>query len=220
MQLQLKSESSFAIIVNVPVKTPATARSKRTRSELARAAHAELAKHGTLNADATAASAGVSTATFYSHFATHDDAAAAALDISLTAVVGVAEEVFHIESLIEDGLDAVIRNLIREMHNVFRSESLVMRAALARLPHHKPTRQIYRGHEQRSLEHLTRQIDLGQKAGLLSPGQHDLRATTLLVVLQGLQNPLLTKKTVNAEIAADLQRAIKALLQPCEAPNN
>jgi len=198
----------------VTVRAPATARSRRTRSDLARAAHAGLAQTGTLNADATAKTAGVSTATFYSHFATHDDAIAAALDISLTAIVGVAEQRFHIEALIDNGLEKVLHGLIREMHGVFRSESLVMRAAVARLPQHQPMRQIYRTHEARSLEHLTRQIELGQKAGLLRQGQHHQRATTLLVLLQGLHNPLLTKKRIHPEVAADLHRAMHAVLSP------
>jgi len=195
------------------VRAPATARSRRTRASLAQAAHAYLAEHGALNAETTAKSAGVSTATFYSHFATHDDAIAAALDITLTAVVGVAEQLFHIEALIENGLPAVLDDLIVEMHSVFRSESLVMRSALARLPSHQPIREIYRSHEARSLEHLTRQIQLGQKAGLLREGQHDLRATTLLVLLQGLHNPLLTNP-IDVDVAADLHRAMYAVLDP------
>jgi len=196
------------------VRAPATARSKRTRANLATAAHAELAKTASLSADAIAERADVSTATFYSHFATHDDAIAAALDISLTAVVGVAEELFHIEALIDNTLAGVIDELIRGMHNVFRNESLVLRAALARLPHHKGIRQIYRTHEIRSLEHLTRQSELGQKAGLLRQGHYERQATSVLVLLQGLHNPLLTKKQIDAEVVADLQRALFAVLDP------
>ena len=194
------------------VRAPATARSRRTRAELARAAHQELARGAALNADAIAEAAGVSTATFYSHFATHDDAIAAALDISLTAVVGLVERVFHIEALIEEGLSKVLQELIGGMHGVFHKESLVMRAALARLSVHQPTRRIYRTHEARSLEHLTRQIELGQKAGILREGRADQRATTLLVLLQGLNNPILTKKRIDLEIASDLHRAMQALL--------
>ena len=213
MQDDCKLQSRKLVSGLVTVRAPATARSRRTRANLAQAAHAHLAEHGTLNAETTAESAGVSTATFYSHFATHDDAIAAALDITLTAVVSVAERLFHIEALIENGLSAVLDDLIVEMHRVFRSESLVMRAALARLPSHQPTREIYRGHEARSLEHLTRQIELGQKAGLLREGQHDLRATTLLVLLQGLHNPLLTNP-IDAAVAADLHRSMYAVLDP------
>lgn len=196
------------------VLSPATERSRRTSAALVRAAHDELAQHGTLSADAVAKAAGVSTATFYAHFATHDDAIAAALDISLAAVVDVAERLFHIEALIDSGLSAVLDALIDETHSVFRRESMVMRAALARLPVHQPTRDVYRSHEARSLEHLTRQIELGQKAGVLGDGPPDQRATSLLVLLQGLHNPLLTKRTVGPVITGDLHRAIHAALSP------
>lgn len=194
------------------VRAPATARSRQTRADLAGATHDELAYHGTLNVDAVAKAAGVSTATFYSHFATHDDAIATALDISLASVVDVAVRLFHIEALIEAGLSKVIDDLVVAMHKVFSDESLVMRVALARLPVHQPIRDIYRLHEARSLEHITRQIQLGQKAGILRSGNHQQRAITLLVLLQGLHNPLLTKKRIDGVVATDLHRAIQAVL--------
>jgi len=198
----------------VTVRTPATKRSRRTRAELARSAHEQLAQHGTINVEAIAAAAGVSTATFYAHFATHDDAIAAALDVSLTEVVCVVERLFHIEALIEVGLDEVLRRLVSATHDVFRSESSIMRAALARISVHRPTREVYRGHEARSLEHLERQIELGQKAGLLGDGESGKRAISLLILLQGLHNPLLTKKRIDPVIANDLHAAIHALLTP------
>lgn len=196
------------------VRAPATERSRRTRADLAQATHDVLAREGSLDVESVATGAGVSTATFYAHFETHDDALAAALDISLDAVVGVAERLFHIEALIENGLPAVVDDLVTGMHEVFRRESLVMRAALARLPLHQPTRTVYRGHESRSLDHLTRQIELGQKAGIVRDGSPVARATSLLVLLQGVNNPMLTKGRIDPLIADDLRRAIDALLSP------
>lgn len=196
------------------VRAPATERSRRTRADLAKATHDVLARDCNLNADAIASAAGCSTATFYAHFETHDDALAAALDLSLTAVVGAAERLFHIEVLIENGLEAVVDDLVTGTHEVFRSEGPVMRAALARLALHRPTREVYRGHEARSLEHLRRHIELGQKAGILRGGPPVPRATSLLVLLQGIHNPILTRKRIDPLIAGDLHRAIFALLSP------
>ena len=110
------------------VRTPATKRSKQTRADLARAAHDEIARTGEVESDAIAKAAGVSVATFYSHFASHDDAISAALDLSLTEIVGVAEEEFLAEAFARDGLDLALTRLIAEMHRVFRKESLVLRA--------------------------------------------------------------------------------------------
>ncbi len=194
------------------VRAPSTARSRRTRAQLAEATHQQLSSSGSLDPDAIAAGAGVSTATFYAHFASHDDAIAAALDIALTAIVGEVEQRLHIEALIEDGLDEVLRSLVRAMHNVFQNESLVLRVAQARVSSHRASREVYRSHEARSVEHLTRQIELGQKAGILREGPPEKRATSVLVLLQGLHNPLLTKKRIDPLIADDLQRAIRALL--------
>jgi len=196
----------------VTVRTPATARSRRTRQQLAAATHDQLRNHGLLNPEAIAEVAGVSTATFYAHFASHDDAITAALDISLTSIVGVAEQHFHIEVLIEQGLDDVVAALVKGMHEVFRKESLVMRAAQARMSSHQPTRETYRGHEARSLQHVTRQIELGQKAGILRDGPPEMRATSLLVLLQGLHNPLLTKRRIDPVVLDDLHRSVHALL--------
>ncbi|MGI9623421.1 MAG: TetR/AcrR family transcriptional regulator [Acidimicrobiales bacterium] len=198
------------------VRTPATARSRRTREHLAMATHRQLRDHGILAPDAIAEAADVSTATFYAHFASHDDAIAAALDISLASIVGVAEQHFHIEALIEHGLEMVVADLVTGMHEVFREENLVMRAAQARMSSHQPTRETYRGHEARSLQHLTRQIELGQKAGILRDGSPEMRATSLLVHLQGLHNPLLTKKRIDPVVQDDLHRAIYALLARTE----
>ncbi len=195
-------------------RAPANRRSQRTRAELVRAAHRSLAETGAIQPEAVAAAAGVSTATFYAHFDGHDDAVAAALDVALATVVAVVEEEFRIETLIDDGLEAVVARLVTRSHRVFRDESLVLRAAFGRYAHHRPTADVYLSHERRGHDHLTRQIELGQKAGLLGPGPPDRRATSLLVALQGLHNPLLTKRRLDPVVADDLARAILAMLSP------
>ncbi|MDG2114364.1 MAG: TetR family transcriptional regulator, partial [Actinomycetota bacterium] len=191
-----------------------TERSRRTRLELARATHDEVGRSGTLDAAAIAAAAGVSAATFYAHFDGHDDALAAALDLSLNAAIGVSERVFQIEALLERGLDAVVDELVRGVVASFGVEALVMRAALARLPHHRGIRDVYRRHEAASRAHLTRQIELGQKAGLIRVGDPGDRATSLLVLTEGLNNPLLLAKRPALEVIHDLRRAIVAVLAP------
>lgn len=196
------------------VRTPATKRSKQTRADLARAAHDEIARTGEVDSEAIAKAAGVSVATFYSHFASHDDAIAAALDLSLIEIVGVAEHRFLAELFATDGLDAVLVDLIAEMHRVFRKESLVLRAAQARLLAHAPSRHMFRSHETRSIEHLTTQIQLGQEAGHLGDGPADKRATSLLVLLQGIHNPVIMKKRIDPVLANDLYRSMFAVVGP------
>ncbi|MEM9201079.1 MAG: hypothetical protein AAGC53_05445 [Actinomycetota bacterium] len=196
------------------VRVPTTERSRRTRAELARSTRDVLAAEGVIRADAIAQAAKVSTATFYAHFESHDDALGAALDLALDSIVGAATTSFRFEALIENGLDAVAHDLVERMHVAFRAESQVMRAALARMGYHRPIRDIYRAHERRSFEHVVRQIDLGQKAGVLRSGPIEAIATALLVVVQGIHNPLLAKQQIDPAVAASLCVAISALLAP------
>ncbi|REJ84395.1 MAG: TetR/AcrR family transcriptional regulator [Acidobacteria bacterium] len=196
------------------VARPLTRRSRRTRSELASAAHDQVARTGAVDVGAITGAAGVSPATFYAHFATHDDALAAAVDIALERIVGVGERLFHVERLLESGLAAVLDQLLRETHAVFQTESVVLRAALASLPRNRRIREVYRRHEARCLEHFAHQIELGQRAGVVRRGAADLRARSLLVVLQGFSNPLLTRGPLDPEVADDLRRVLGALLAP------
>ena len=52
----------------------------------------------------------------------------------------------------------------------------------------------------------------GQKAGLLRAGDPHKRATSLLVLLQGLHNPLLTKKRIDPLVLDDHHRSVHALI--------
>lgn len=187
-------------------------RSIQTRSELARAAHDQIARTGSLDAPAIAAAAGVSTATFYVHFATHDDAIAAALDITLAAVVDVARRLFNIETLLERGVVPVIDEVVRDIHAIFHAESQVSRMAIGRFAHHPGIYDVYRYHENAGFDHLTRQIELAQRAGLLAAGTPAHRATCALVLMQGINNPLLTKSHLDPEVATHLREAIVAVL--------
>lgn len=205
----MRSQSYDAAMV---VEPPVTKRSRRTRAELARAVHDEVAQRGTLDVAAITTSADVSPATFYAHFATHDDALAAALDLTLIAVVGVSERQFTIEALLDRGVGQVVAGLVDDVVATFRREALVMRAALARLPRHRGIREVYRHHEGVARAHLTRHVELGQRAGLLRPGDPEARAVTLLVLTQGLNNPLLTADDRVGMVVDDLRHAIMAVL--------
>ncbi len=195
-------------------ESPATARSRRTRNDLVQAVHDEVARTGSLDVAAITKVAGVSPATFYAHFDTHDDALAAAFGLSLDAVVGVLDQHFSVEALLEHGLESVVDGLVRETLSVFRVEALVMRAAVARIPHHRGMRDTYREREILSREKLTRHIDLGQRAKVLREGDPQDRAISVLVSTQGLNNPLLLGKRPNSAVVDDLCRAINALLAP------
>ncbi len=200
------------------VAQPPSKRSIQTRGELARAAHDQIARDGALDAGAIATAAGVSTATFYVHFATHDDAIAAALDITLAAVVDVARRFIDIGALIERGVVPVMDDVVHDIHAIFRAESPVTRMAIARFAHHRGIRDVYLHHENAGLEHLTRQIDLAQRAGLLGAGDPAHRATCAIVLMEGINNPLLTRSELDPEVAVHLREALAAALGSNAAP--
>ena len=73
---------------------------------------------------------------------------------------------------------------------------------------------MFRSHEVRSIEHLTAQIQLGQQSGYLGDGPADKRAMSLLVLLQGIHNPVIMKKRIDPMLADDLHRAMLAVVGP------
>ncbi|MCP4962374.1 MAG: TetR/AcrR family transcriptional regulator [Actinomycetia bacterium] len=196
----------------MPTTPPASPRAQRTRTELSRAVHGQLASTGVLDVAAATEAAGVSQATFYSHFGTHDDALAAALDIGLTNVISTTENLIQVEILLDRGLADVVSQLVDDLVAAFRVESLVLRSALARLPQSRELRDVYRSHQATSREHLERHLGLAQKAGLVRRTDPAQLATTLVVLTQGLNNPLLLDEAPSAAVLTDLKRAILATL--------
>lgn len=191
-----------------------TKRSKRTRSALAQAVHQQLSNDGLLDVRSATAAAGVSEATFYAHFASHDNAIAAALDLALVQIVGVAELHFGVDEIRRIGLEAHVGQLVIKSHAVFAAEGSVLRTSLARLSHHREIGEVYLRHEIRSHEHICAEIELAQAEGLITHGRPEPRATALLVLLQGINNPLLTRRELDHVVAERLVRSIVALLEP------
>ena len=183
-----------------------TARSRRTRAALVAAVHAELRASGTCTAERVAAAAGCSEATYYAHFPTKDDAVAEAFGLALDALDALSRRVFVRDELLAAGPAFVAARVERELVRYFKSESLVFRAALARLPEHRGIRERYRQTERAAIAHLH---------DVLGPGP-DLasRAEAALVVSQGVNNPRLLRAPatdpVHARVAAALAAALVA----------
>jgi AcrR family transcriptional regulator len=172
-------------------RRPASAKSQRTRETLVRSAHHCVSKTGELSPDQVARHAGVSTATFYSHFASKDEAIAAALGVALaeTSERGIAP--LNIEQLLDDGLEATVRAAISETVAGFREHHRVLRLGLSRLPHDRSIRQVYRERERESLARLRRFLELAQAAERVRAGDPDAMAGALLISLLGLNNPVI-----------------------------
>ncbi len=137
----------------------------------------QLQATGEFTADTVAERADCSPATFYGHFATKDDALTAAFELVLIEMFEMLRDTVTAERIERGETELMIGDFVTVQARVFRVDSLVFRAALARLPFHKNLRRLYREAERVSLEHLA--LTLGDKA----------IAERFLVMSQGLNNP-------------------------------
>lgn len=191
--------------------TVRTERSRRTRTALVAGVRDELRRSGTFTADSVAELVGCSTATFYGHFATKDDALASAFELVLIDLDSTIDETLTIDTLEDNGLDTTIEMWVDRQAEFFRHESLVFRAALARLPFHRGIRHAYREAERLSMDRLVSLILAGQTVGSVRTGDPVELAEAFLVLSQGLNNPHVLRPDANA-VRAHLVRAIIATL--------
>jgi len=195
---------------------PRSSRSRRTRRALLAATRAEIAAAGSFTADRVAARAGTAPATFYAHFPSKDDALEAAFSAVLDELVAVVDAELSVERLLEEGLPALCRRFVREATGFFGREAAVFRLALARLPASRPLRATYREHQQAVFARYRRFLALGRAAGRLraaGPGE-DPTPIVLMVVTQGLNNPLALGRGADDPVLAELGAVLERLLAP------
>jgi len=173
-------------------------KASQTHSRLLTATVEEICEKGTFAAETVAERSGTSTATFYVYFPSKDVALAAAFDAVLERMTDMVEDELQIEKLLTRDLEQVCHDFIGAALAYFRAHSLIFRLALAELPHSKPLRQSYRRVENKVLEQYANFITLGQKAGMVKKGDVGAMATTLLILTQGLNNPVAIGRTSRA----------------------
>ena len=179
--------------------TARTARSRRTRAALVAAVRDELRSTGSFTAETVAERAECSPATFYGHFATKDDALTAAFELVLVEMFEMLRESINEEGLDSDNVESMISEFVEQQTMVFRTESLVFRTAISRLPAHKALRHLYREAERVSLEHLA--FVLGDKE----------LAEQFLVMSQGLNNPRALRADAG-HIRSDFTRSLTDMI--------
>lgn len=173
------------------MNAPALSRkATQTYGRLLAATVDEICEKGTFAAETVAERSGTSTATFYVYFPSKDVALKAAFDAVLLRMMVMVEDELKIEKLLNQGLEEVCREFVGAALGYFRTHSLMFRMALAELPHSKPLRQSYRKAEDKVHGRYVDFITLGQKAGMVKKGDVSAMATTLLVLTQGLNNPI------------------------------
>ena len=189
-------------------------RSERTRRVVVDATVARLRSEGAFTVEQVAADVGVSVATIYNRFPEgRDGLLAAAFDTALDRLVSAAA-VLTVEHLLDHGLQATIRAMVDGLVAVFTDEALVMRSALARLPESRVLRESYRRHEADARSRNHRFVQLGQAAGRIADEDTAELADVLVVMGQGLNNPVLLGSPQRDRLAGHLTSALVAVLEP------
>jgi AcrR family transcriptional regulator len=194
------------------VTEPRTARSRRTRAAIVAAVREELRRASAFSVDAVVDRAGCAPATYYTHFPAKDDALAEAFGLVLEDLERVFAEIFDVEVLRRLGTDAFARNAEAQSVRFFRSEALVFRAALARLPEHREIRTRYRATEEATLRQVARFLSQAEEASLLPGRAVAERAAAVIVLAQGLNNPRLLRAPAGDPVHEMLAGALVAVL--------
>lgn len=189
-----------------------TARSRRTRSALVAAVRDELRRNGAFTGESVAERAGCSPATYYVHLPTKDDALAAAFGLVLADLDALGARLFDVEQLAARGVPRWCEEVVGETIGFFATETLVFRAALARLADHRRLRSAYRATEQATLTRVRALVGAGQERRLLAAGSPDGRAEAALVLVQGLNNPRLWRRGLPDAVPAGLAAALRTVL--------
>lgn len=189
-------------------------RVERTGRRLVGATREEIAATGSFTAERVATRAGLSPATFYDYFPTKDAALAAAFASVLDDLVVFVDGAFGVERLLEEGLERWCGQIVREAAGFFGRHTLVFRSALARMPESKALRDTFREHERVVFDRYRRFLELGRRAGRIRGGDHEALARTLLVLTQGLNNPLVLGREPDDPVFEELGRTLCACLAP------
>jgi AcrR family transcriptional regulator len=191
---------------------PQGGKARRTYDALVAATRRVIASTGTFSAETVGERAGMSQATFYSYFPTKDDALAAAFDLVLTDLDAAGAHALDVERLLDTDLRTVLSEAVAAVLDVFRDNALVFRLALVRLPEAKAIRDVFRRRERDGYQILRRFVELGQKAGAIRRSNTDRLTTTLLVTLQGLNNPILLRRRKDQPALDDIVSMLVGLL--------
>ncbi len=190
---------------------PAGGKARKTYEALVAAARTEVNRSGVLRPDEVAGRAGVSTATLYTYFASKDDLVAAAFDRVLGDLEARIGSCLTIERVLDAGLRASVEGVVDAAIEGFGEDALVFRLALARLPEHRPIRDVYRAREAAVLATIVRFVELVIAAKRIPDGDAEAKAGALLVILQGCNNHFLLDGG-SPRVAARLVDAAVAVL--------
>jgi TetR/AcrR family fatty acid metabolism transcriptional regulator len=194
------------------------AKGRATYEALLAAGDRLLVEHGptSLTSTAVAAEAGVATGTFYTYFADKDALLAALFARRLDELATLVDAELSAEALLDRGLRGALDGAVEAVVAGYRAHSAVIRAALGRVPDSPVLRDVYWARHATVLDGARRFIERGARAGLVRDGDSQALAQALLVVVQGLNHPVVLagRPAEVRALAAHVAEALHGMLSP------
>ena len=194
------------------VVQPRNARSRRTRQALVNAVREELRQSSAFTVERVVERADCSAATYFSHFASKDDALTETYVTVCADLEKLTVDLFDVESLRTRGLPMFARHVETELVSFFRLEHRVFRAALARLTEHRDLARHHRAAQDATFAHVARFFSNAAEAGLIACVEPAVRAAAVVVLAEGFDNPRLLRARGDDPIHAVLASALAAII--------
>ena len=193
-------------------------KARRTHDQLLQATEELLAQGGypAATSTAVAAAAGVSVGTFYTYFSDREHALACLFATRLDDLIAVVGEVLRLETLLDDGLHALLDKTVRVVIRGYGQHAATFRAALVQLPSSPLVRRVYWERHARSEEVVTAFLRRAQQAGCVVRRDPATVARALLVLVQGLNSPLVLGQpdAWREPLVDEVVRALAGMLRP------
>ncbi|MGQ0849179.1 MAG: TetR/AcrR family transcriptional regulator [Actinomycetota bacterium] len=169
---------------------PASRKAHATHARLVDGARRTVRRDGVLSPETAAGAAGVSPATLYTYFGSKHALLAAAFDVALEEIGLAIAEILTVERLLVEGWDELSQRLVLAVTNGFSHDGRLISLALADLHDSTEVVEVYSRRRAEQLKTMARFIRLGVSAGRLPVDDPEVMARVLMIVLQGLHNPL------------------------------
>ena len=172
---------------------------------------------GACTSTAVAAEAGLSAGTFYTYFEDRDAALAALFEDRLDEIVAGVAAALTSDRLLDEGLRATIDAAVEATIEGYRRHAAVLRAALAAVQTNAAVRTVYWGRHAASVAQVQRFLKRAAAAGMVRSDGHRALAHTVLLLLQGLNSPVVlhaTDRRLVTAIRRNVVSALEAVLAP------
>ena len=180
-----------------------TSRALETRRSLVRACIRVIQETGQLQPELVATSAGVSPATFYTHFANKDVALTAVVSEVADILNALAESMLGPERLLDLGLEKVVYDFVRTSRDLYADHNAVIRLAQTRINDYQPMGEAFVTRQEEGLRIFQTFVERAQKAGFIREMNSQNAAHTLMAIMQSLNNRLVFD---NDEYLGDLAK--------------